>query len=87
MCHTKFPKSINSQESVIPDVLPEIADISRHNEHNIDGYIITIEGRAVIYFTPVEAYKPNKYASKIGYDFICSMPGQILVCLFWRGSQ
>ena len=55
MCHPKIPQNINSNESVIPDDLPEITDIPSHNEPNIDGYIIMIEGEEVIYFSSDEA--------------------------------
>ena len=57
MCHPKVPKNVNSQDSNIPDDLPEITDIPSHNEPNVDGYIITINGQKVIYFTSDEAYQ------------------------------
>ena len=48
MCHSKLPKNVNSQESVIPDDSPEITDIPSHNEPNIDGNIITINGEGCL---------------------------------------
>ena len=56
MCHPKCSKNITSQESLIPEDLPEITDTPSHNKPNIDGYIITTEGEEVIYFTSDEAY-------------------------------
>ena len=45
------------QESLIPDELPEITDIPSHNEPNVDGYIVNINGQELIYFTSDEAYE------------------------------
>ena len=65
MCHPKLPKNVNSQESVIPDDLPVITDIPSHDEPNLDGYIITINGQEVIYFTSDEAYEEQMNTEEV----------------------
>ena len=55
MCHPHFKKTIKCKESTIPADLPEI--IPNHNHENIDGYIVTINGQELIYFTSDEAYE------------------------------
>ena len=57
MCHPKIPKNVNTQDSNIPDDLPEITDIASHNDPNVHGHIVTINGQEVIYFMLEEAYE------------------------------
>lgn len=58
MCHPHFEKkTVKHEESIIPADLPEITDIPNYNHDNIDGYIVTIKGKEVIYLISDEAYE------------------------------
>ena len=50
-------KSLNEDKSEVPEDIPEIMDIPSHNEENIDGYVVCIDGQEIIYFTTEEAYQ------------------------------
>ena len=50
-------KSLNEDKSEVPEVILEITEIPSHNEENINGYIMYIDGLEIIYFTMEEAYQ------------------------------
>ena len=50
-------KSLSEDKSDVPEDILEITEIPSHNEENIDGYIVCIDGQEIIYFTTEEAYQ------------------------------
>ena len=50
-------KKLNEDKSDVPEDIPEITEIPSHNEENIDGYIVCIDGQEIFYFSTEEAYQ------------------------------
>lgn len=52
-------------------------DIPSHNEENIDGYIVCIDGQEIIYFTTEETYQHGYRVKILKFDnthgYFCSM--------------